>query len=97
MATRSTKLDPVTTRSERAVCDSIYAWSIKTQERVNMRSPASLSEKMTHATQISLALFPDRAYKQQRTFERYSFGLNCLGQCDKCYETATVVSDSGRE
>ena len=82
MTTRTAQFDPVATRSERAVCDPIYAWAIKTQKRIDLRSPSAFGEKMTDAAQVSLALLADGADKQQRTFKLNPFLVNYVGECD---------------
>ena len=65
MSAWSSEPDAITTRAERAIRNSIEPWSIEAQERINLRSPPSLSEKMTNAAQVSLAFFADCANKQQ--------------------------------
>jgi hypothetical protein len=61
MSAWSSNLDTVTMRSERAICNAIEAWPIKTQKSINLRSPTPFRKKMTHTTQVALAFFTNCA------------------------------------
>src|SRR5688572_31664472 len=94
MSTWSGKLHAITTRSECSVSDSVHAWSIEAQERIDLRGPTSLRQKMTHTTQISFTLFTHSPYKKYRAVDQNPLGLDCLRECDQGRETAAVVGNS---
>src|SRR5215510_10833285 len=97
MSAWSSEFDAITTRSERSVGNAIKAWSIKTQKRINLGSPAAFSKQMSNAAQIAFAFLADCSHKQQRTFDRNLLVLNCLGVGDERCKSTTIVGDSGRK
>src|SRR5690242_10936392 len=97
MSAWPTHFHAITSRSQRSIRNPINTWTIKTQKRIDVIGPTSFRKQMTNATQVSLALFAHSSDKQNRTFERYSFRLNRLRECEQCDESTTIISNAGRK
>jgi hypothetical protein len=75
MSTRTAQMHAITAGTKRPICNAIYSWPIKAQESINPIGPFAPGQEMSHATQIALAFFADRANKKERTF---GFNLHFL-------------------